>query len=269
MSDLDLQSKHGSVSVHLSKSAVRLIGFDAAMALAIVVLYSPGLLALSPSDPSILKAGLSIVLGVIIGGSLIYRNVRPLLPTQQAETVIAPHDATSDDVTESLKQYADGYVYSDVADRAIEQVQDADERVEKARRLLDARFGKGTMTNDRFLATVNAAADTVRKNCVALANTMSVCDEDELERLLESTKSNSYKDEGVSDETMAQRRDTYAAMLTKMKSIASLNERLLDEMDKTLSSIADLENKSDKDTERTMDELQEMTKDLRFYKQEQ
>ena len=43
---------------------IKIAVLNIAIVIAAVVGYSPGLLGLSPSDPSILKAGISIILGI-------------------------------------------------------------------------------------------------------------------------------------------------------------------------------------------------------------
>ena len=47
-----------------SNRYVRMLGAYVGIGVAAVIVYSPGLMALSPMDPSILRAGASLIAGV-------------------------------------------------------------------------------------------------------------------------------------------------------------------------------------------------------------
>ena len=49
----------------MNKKYVKLIAIDIALAIIVVVLYSPGLMALRVTDESIFRAGMSILAGLL------------------------------------------------------------------------------------------------------------------------------------------------------------------------------------------------------------
>ena len=74
----------------------KLIAFDIAMAVAIVILYSPGLLALRPTDDNFLRAGFSIIFAVVILVALIWVNVEMLRTPKYEHLEITGDVMTSD-----------------------------------------------------------------------------------------------------------------------------------------------------------------------------
>ena len=51
------------------KKYARLLASYAAIAIAAMVLYTPWLVGLTPSDPSILRAGLSVICAILLTGA--------------------------------------------------------------------------------------------------------------------------------------------------------------------------------------------------------
>ena len=103
----------------------KLIAFDIAMAVAIVILYSLGLLTLRPTDNIFLQAGFSIIFAVAILVAPIWVNV---------ETLCTPkfgHRETTGDLIAIPNRHTDRPIVGKYAALAISELQNAERKHEE------------------------------------------------------------------------------------------------------------------------------------------
>ena len=142
---------------------VRIILFDALMAAVIVALYSPSMLALRPTDPSLLRAGLSVFLGILIAASLVWVNASAL---REPKVHMLEGDGAIDvdEVREVLNTC--------VSDRSVgrfarDGLRELDEANNISGLLLEKivnKFGEGSMTYDRYASVVQGAHNAIISN---------------------------------------------------------------------------------------------------------
>lgn len=243
-----------------SNSNKHLILANAAVACVIVVLYSPGLLALSPLSSNIITAGLSIIFFVILAFIIGYIDIyKPFFVPARRVEYHAVHDASDpNEVIDVLNQYTDNPIFNDISQKTIEQIHDAEEQNRKAHNLLDGRFTNGSLTNQTFTDTVDATSATIVKNAASISNIISICDSEEITELI--------TDDGDIDDNEAMQCETYYDTLSRIKQISDANEKLLNETDKVLFSIADVSDDNQQATEEMISELQDMMHKLQMYK---
>ena len=157
-----------------SNRYVRMLGAYVGIGVAAVIAYSPGLMALSPMDPSILRAGASLIAGVLmcaglgVSTHLAMRDERRYVPLGSGAQSVDPQV-----VTRALEANEADEVLGALARRGVGALRDGAKKVETLRTLVFARFSQGSMTSERFMSAVQLSADTVTRNCAVIANLMT------------------------------------------------------------------------------------------------
>ena len=244
---------------------VKLIVFDVAMAIIIVVLYSPGLLALRPTDPGILRPGLSIFLGIVIAAALIYVNYS-VLRTRKYEHLDATGDVDSYELTEVLKRYVSAPVVGEYASTAMDEIARADKKKKSLHDIVSGKFQKGTLSWDKFIAVIDSACQTVYKNAALLANRVQAFDVDEYRKVSKMIGSNAYKQDEIPDEVQEEQWKLLQNSLADMRGVVAANERLLLELDKFSIELGQLESASSSDQNNEMlEEIRTLVSETKYY----
>ena len=135
-----------------SNRYVRMLGAYVGIGVAAVIAYSPGLMALSPMDPSILRAGASLIAGVLMCAGLgvsthmAMRDERRYVPLGTGAQGVDPQV-----VTRALEANEADEVLGALARRGVGALRDGAKKVETLRTLVFARFSQGSMTSERFI----------------------------------------------------------------------------------------------------------------------
>ena len=87
---------------------------------AAVVTYSPGLLAWYPNDPSIFKAGMSILIGIFLAVIFLYGNSR-LLSDPKLPVNVDVNDFSQ--ATKILDMYKNGSYFGKTAQTVLDQIE--------------------------------------------------------------------------------------------------------------------------------------------------
>ena len=215
-----------------------------------MVLYTPWLVGLTPSDPSILRAGLSVICGIVLTGAF-GASTYAYLHEPEYRLLESGEVNEADDVLPQLREYASLPEVGRYAEEACNQIETMERRRERLYRVIEAKFGTESLSHDRFVAVV------------LLANRVQSFDVDgyrkQRRRLVTQTSKNDTLDK--------EREEVYAEALADMRDVIEANEHLLLEMGKLEMELSDLESDDNReDNNRMLDEVKELLEQTKYYR---
>lgn len=239
----------------------RLLGSYAGILITAMVLYLPWLVGLTPSDPSILRAGLSVICGIVLTGAFgastyayLHEPEYPLLETSEV--------LEADDVIWRLQDLSHLPLVGHFAQDSIGQVETMDHRCERLERLLSSKFDQESFTYEKFMDVVRAAHLTLLRNCALLANRVQSFDVDGYKKTGRRLHA-----AGQVDELGAEQLGIYEQALTDMREIGEANERLLLEMGKLEMEVSDFDGDDAREgNDRTLEEVGQLLEQMKYYK---
>lgn len=242
------------------KKYARLLASYATIAITAMVLYTPWLVGLTPTDPSILRAGLSVICAIMLTGAFgasTYGYLRqPEYKLLEAGEVMEP-----DDVLPQLRDFSEASVVGSYAREAMAQVETGEHRRDRLLRVVEATFGAESLSHDKFVAVVDAARRTLLRNCALLANRVQSFDVEgyrKAKRHLPSGGGSAFEAEQIA---------VYEDALSDMRDVIEANERLLLEMGKLEMELSDLESGDTReDNTRMLDEVKELLEQTKYYR---
>ncbi len=242
------------------KKYARLLASYAAIAIAAMVLYTPWLVGLTPSDPSILRAGLSVICAILLtgafGGSTYAYLREPEYRLLESGEVNEP-----DDVLPQLRDFSEIPTVGTYASEAAAQIETMERRCERLRRVIGAKFGEQSLSHDKFAAVVDAARRTLLRNCALLSNRVQSFDVEGYRKSRHLLPKSSQ--DGLEGERIA----VYEQALADMHEVIEANERLLLEMGKLEMEISDLEaDDTREDNNRMLEEVKDLLEQTRYYR---
>lgn len=239
----------------------RLLASYAAIAITGMVLYTPWLVGLTPSDPSILRAGLSVISGIVLAGAF-GASTYSYLHEPQYRLLEAAEVNDAEDVLPPLRDFAELPVVGGYAAEAATQVEAMTHRHERLHRVIEATFGRDNLTSDKFCAVVDAAQRTLLRNCALLANRIQSFDVDAYRKAKRGLPGPSDA-EGIDEERIR----VYEDALSDMRQVVEANDRLLLEMGKLEMEISDLESDDNREgNTRMLEEVKGLLEETKYYR---
>lgn len=239
------------------KRYLKLLAIYVLIAVALVVIYAPWGLNLRPSDYSILRAGMSIVSGVALGGVFVASTY--LMLKDPDVRLLEPAEVMSEDeVLPVLEEYESTPYVGAIAQAAEEQVQSATRKEQRLTKLISVQFAEGSLSYDRFKGLTERAAHTVIRNAALIANYVQNFDRDEYAKELAHTKTK----RGERSEKLV----VFDQTLADMQEILDANDQVLLEMSKLEREVGRL-NEGDtlESADETVEELKELIEQTRYY----
>jgi len=236
---------------------LKIVLLNAFIVVAAVVGFSDSLLGLRPWDPSILKAGLSILLGIGLAAALVGGNYKLL----QDRAPIQPKKLESAAQIESiLKSYSESKYFGDLARTGVEQYSRLHQSAERANQAIHLKFQKGSMSAFRYTGAVSAAENAAVENMKTIALRMSVFNDGEYARLL------NYKNDDIPDDIQLQQLALYDKNLDFIRRSIAVNETLILKLDTLAFEMSDAAAQSEEETAALLDEISALTNELKYYK---
>lgn len=240
----------------------RLLASYAGIAITAMVLYTPWLVGLTPSDPSILRAGLSVICAILLAGSF-GASTYAYLHEPEYHLLESGEVTEADDVLPQLRAMAELPTVGGFASEAAGQVESMEHRRERLRRVISEKFGEGSLSEGKFMAVVDAAHRTLLRNCALLSNRVLSFDIDSYRkqrRALPGSKA-------ASDPLGQERMEVFDGALADMREVIEANERLLLEMGRLEMEISDLESDDNReDNNRMLDEVKDLLEQTKYYR---
>lgn len=251
---------------------MRVIAIDVALAMLAVVLYSPGLLHLSPFDPDVIRAAASVSGAVALIGAAGVNNAKLLsggrerAPLRIGSGSDPSDSATFDEVYAALTDCQDDPVVGTYAFRGVDGMDEAARKSRRIRVLLDAQFEPNSLSWTRFMGVVDSVVATITRNSAILANQVQAFDTDGYERERRFIESQEYKFDDIPDDIQEERYALYNRAIASMKEILNANDRLLFELDRLVSELSGLDSGSlTTESEEMLEEIRRMVDQTRFY----
>lgn len=201
------------------------------LAFATVIIYSPGLLDLRPWDANIVRASLSISLGILICGMFVVNNMK-LFEKKPKKTDLL------EDAVRVLREFGlRGSNQIEEAKIALNQEKQMKNTLEDLDFLIKDRFGDGSLSYQRFIGARDSINQVVSGNLIGIANHILLFTENE-------------KDD---EELMERNHEEMQRMLDQ-------NDQLLKQGNQLALELA-----SGKEDQDILGEIKKLTKEVKLY----
>lgn len=243
------------------KKPVKLICGNAAYAVVLICLYSPGLIGLSPFKENAVMAAASVAVAVMAIPGFIIIN-RALLRDTKPEVKLLKRDEENvyEKVIQSLESYLENSAMRDIASSALSQVKRLEKSRDTAQNLIERRFENGTLSYTKFMSVVDNAANHLLDGYVMISNKMSIFDEEEYRNLF----TDAYKNDSIPDEVQEQKKKLYGDNIKTMQGILEKNEEILLGIDHLMVEISN-KDFSEYDVNSATAEIDNLIKQLNYY----
>lgn len=239
----------------------KLFAANAAFAAAEVILFSPGLIGLTPFSANIFAAAASIAVGAVSVPSFILMN-RVLLAEKKAQFVQIDEEDAGRKAMSLLEEYGSGKVLGGIARSAAEQAQRMEKNQFTFEQLVVRRFGTGTLSYQKFMDVIRCAGDALEKGIVRIANKMLIFDEKEYRNLC----SEAYKLDDIPDQIQEEKRKLYEENLKDMRLILEKNEKVLLEVGQLMTEMSEMDY-TEQDIDGVAAQIRELLGQLEYYSQ--
>lgn len=237
------------------KKELKLLLFNIVIVFLIIVLYSPGLMALRLNDDSLIRSILALWCGIGLLTVFIIGNTKMLKP---AEKRLITNSATVDITAANsiLEQYKRSVHFAKIAASALDQIERLQKSITRAEMEISKKFEKGSMSWDKYNAVIVEANKVILENLVSIANRMQLFDEQEYTRL------KNYKNDTIPDDIQEKQIALYEQNKELIVDAVSVNERLILSLD-TMS--VELSKAKDTEGDLLLDEISSLTGEVKYY----
>ncbi|MBQ6164706.1 MAG: hypothetical protein IJK23_09545 [Clostridia bacterium] len=239
------------------KRIIKLILLNLSIAAGAVIAYSDGLLGLRPSDPSILRAGFSIIIGLALTFALVYGNFKLLREPKMLEK----EELTNPDQVEALlKEFTSSSYFGTYARTSIDQLRRLAASARRTAAVIKVKFQTGSMSFERYMSIIESAGATAIDNIRNVAMRMQMFDDAEYRRL------KNYKSDTIPDEIQQKQLELYDRNTQFIKNSIAVNEELILKMDTLALEISDSSSRNENDADELLEEITKLTSELKYYK---
>ena len=241
---------------------IRLILTDCLYGLLILLIYSPGLLGLYPNDPNILKAGISIIAGVLIFAGIIKTNIIDLRP----QKLISTNKNMSTSECISMLQHLNSRLFRHQISDVTDQLERAEKYIRSFDDILAVKFSKGSMSYDKYASVIDTAIQSVIRNAALLASRIQMFDEEGYYKIRSLIDSGEYKKDDIDDSLQEQKDELYQANYKSITDMVNLNEKILLQLDHLSSEISSMDSSTlEQDNNVILEEITTLIHDTQYY----
>lgn len=250
---------------------MRVIAIDVVLAVVAVILYSPGLLGLSPFDPDVIRAALSVSAGVALVGIAGASNAKVLQGARTTPLRIGSgtddgDTATFDEVYATLTDYQDTKTVATYAFQGMELMDEVTRKSARLKVLINMKFESGSLSWTRFMGVVDSVTSTIVRNSAILANRIQAFDHEGYERDRSLIQTKDYLYDNIPDDIQLERYELHEGSLKAMQDIVNANERLILEFDRLSMELSNLDsNHLTSDSEEMLEEIRRIIDQTKFY----
>lgn len=239
------------------KKIIKLILLNLSIAVVAVIAYSDGLLGLRPSDPSILRAGFSIITGIGLLAALIFGNFALLRDKKPVER----EELTDPEQVEAfLKDYTGSSYFGSYARTAIDQLRRLAASSRRTVAVIRQKFQEGSVSYSKYASIIEAAGATAIENIRNIALRFQMFDDAEYRRL------KNFRSDTIPDEIQQKQLELYDRSTQFIKSSIAVNEELILKMDTLALEISDSSARNENDADELLEEITRLTGELKYYK---
>lgn len=222
-----------------------------------ILTYSPGFLYLRPSDESIFRAGMSIIVFLALAFAFCYGNLT-LLKTKEKVTYTKENIKDMREAQSILSSYKNGEYFGEIATTAINQISRLETSTQRAKLEIGNKFERGSLSWQKYYGAVEEANSIALDNVISLANRIQFFNEDEYSRLKK------YKYDSIPDDIQSQQLDLYNANMKLIESAVAVNERLILGLD-TLSIELSKPGEIEEQNTNLLSDIKKLTDEVKYY----
>ena len=171
------------------------------------------------------------------------------------------YEKTPEGIMQMLSDYRIDYILGSVAKDACKQKERLTAQQESYRRLVERRFGKGTLSAEKYLSVEKSSNEAMHNAFLRITNRMEAFDTKEYMHF----KSGAYKTDSIPDHVQEQRQEIYEENLRYMRECLADNEHILAGMDRLMLKLADSETA---DEHSITEEIEELERQLAYYRKQ-
>lgn len=242
------------------KNWLKIALLNAGIVVAGVICYSDGFLGLRLADPSIIRAGLSVIAGIALaaalgGGNYLLLKEPSAVP---ADRLLTQESISTDKIEALFKKYYASRYFGDYARTSVDQLHRIEKCMSRASAVINTKFTPGSITADRYSSVVAAAAEAAMNNMKAIAVGMQMFDDEEYRRLQH------YKEDDIPDDIQEKQIDLYNRNFAHIKDSIAKNEHLILKTDTLVMEIS-AGNATEDTNGELLEEISKLTEELKYY----
>lgn len=213
------------------KKIIKLLVGNIGFLIAFIFIFSPGFLGLRPTDASIIRAALSITLGIMMPAGMVVYNYRTISKKEE-HLFIGTNQYSIESIRTEMQRYLESRIFGKIARASLEQLDKCEEMQTGVREVLNRKFDRGSLTYQKFDAIAKTACSTVLANMANMLNRMRVIDDGEYARL------QNYQNDDIPDDIQIQRLELYNKNIEAVKEQRNRNEGLVYKLDELRLELA-------------------------------
>jgi len=236
-----------------------LLIFGIVEAIVAVVCFSRGLINLFDTERASLpriSVGIGVIVILIVGYVLmsIWYLREPKIGMMDEKA-----DHTYDELYNVLGEYTKGKYFGPIARTVMDQIQRLNNSCVRTKDAILKKFDKSSMSYEKYYSVVDLAEKTANQNIVAMTNRMKFFDENEYARL------ENYRNDNIPDDIQEKQIALYKENQAKLEQAIAVNENMILKLDTLSMELSKITDASDNTMNLTLDEIEELTKQVKFY----
>lgn len=244
-----------------SKNIAKVVVINSVGMVSLIVLFSPGLLAMGLYGSAI-HIALSAACMVAIPFGMITGTLS-CMKGKESQKLISTSFSGSDteikELAENIEKFEQVGTFRSLAIQSGKQLTKTTENKRKYDDLIQRRFGDG-LSNQKFSSAVSDVTAAIVKNIAKVYNMMVIFDDSDYRSLKFSQIQKDVIDDDVQKEKLA----LYEGSIAKIKSILSQNDKTMTDLYELMIKMSDIETEGCDLTEQT-NQIKELTEQLRYY----
>lgn len=248
--------RRGFCKRRMNNKYVKILFLNIAIIVTMIVCYSEGFLELRPWDASILRAGMAIFMAIAGAFAFFFGNYA-LLKEPERRTFSQENLVDLSQARAVLSSYHGGRYFGKIADTTSDQLARLERTMDRTKSALGMKFAQGSMSYDRYDATVKAAQEAALSNVIAMANRMQIFDEKDYARLKH------YKNDRIPNDIQQKQIALYTDNMRQIEAAVAANEELilaLDTMSLELARPGEVN-----ETDPLLEEIHRLTEQVKLY----
>lgn len=235
----------------------KLIFLNLSIIIIAILSYSPGFFYLRPSDASVFRAGMSIIIFLALLLAFCYGNYSLLKPKEKV-TYSKENIKDMSEAKSILSSYTNGEYFGEIAATVISQISRLESSTQRAKIEIGRKFERGSLSWQKYYSAIEEANSIALDNVISLANRIQFFDESEYSRLKK------YKYDAIPDDIQMQQLELYNTNMKLIESAVSVNENLILGLDRLSIEFAK-PGEIEEQNINLLTEIKKLTDEVKYY----
>ena len=244
-----------------SKNITKIVAINSVGMISMIVLFSPGILAMGLYGSAIhIALSAACMIAIPFG---MFTGTLNCLKGKGDQNLISTDFSGKDEeiktLAKNIEDFNQVHTFRDIAKQSGEQLTKAIKNKKKYEDLIQRRFGDG-LSNQKFSSAVSDVTAAIVKNIAKVYNMMVIFDNSDYLSL----KFSPIEKDSISDDVQKEKLALYEESITKIKSILSQNDKTMTDLYELMIKMSDIETEGCDLTEQT-NQIKELTEQLQYY----